>query len=147
MYLKPINVFDHFSNNYIAGFGYIWFFKEIFAYIFLVSWITLTFSASIYSLSQHFWRTEYKNLYKLCVDCPSRIFRTDLISNIPWCCTLNRHLSGTWSGEDCPDFFLIEGVRIIDVNKYSYPDMASSEQFKLAVQAGRLFSFKNMKTE
>ena len=44
-------------------------------------------------------------------------------------------------------FFLIEGVRIIDVNKYSYPDMASSEQFKLAVQAGRLFSFKNMKTE
>ena len=44
-------------------------------------------------------------------------------------------------------FFLIEGVRIIDVNKCNYPDMASNEQFKLSVQAARLFSFKNMKTE
>lgn len=44
-------------------------------------------------------------------------------------------------------FFLIEGVQIIDVNKCNYPDMASNEQFKLVVQAARLFSFKNMKTE
>ena len=42
-------------------------------------------------------------------------------------------------------FFLIEGVQIIDVNKCNYPDMASNEQFKLVVQAARLFSFKNMK--
>lgn len=44
-------------------------------------------------------------------------------------------------------FFLIEGVRIIDVNKCNYPDMASNEQLKLAVQVARFFSFKNMKTE